>query len=386
MQRIYLDNAATSWPKPNSVYEAVDAYQRANGAPAGRGGYHEATETQRLVSDARRRLAELIGAASPNNIVFAFNGTDALNIVLHGLLTGNDGHVVTTVAEHNSVLRPLRYWERTDGCEVTRVPCDASGVIDAGAIEAAIRPNTKLIAIVHGSNVTGAIQPCKAIGEIAKKRDIPFLVDAAQTLGRTPIQVDELHADFLAAPGHKGLHGPLGTGVLYVRDGLAERLQPFRLGGTGTQSDEDHQPDTMPEKLEAGNLNVPGIVGLRAGLIDLESKSLGEVRDREIELTARLLEGMRPHSNVSLFGPSTADERLGVVSFNIEGYDPREVADLLDSSYGIQCRAGIHCAPLMHAALGTLESGGTVRFSVGLETTDEEIRIALEAVAEIASA
>lgn len=380
--RIYLDNAATSWPKPPSVYTAVDHYQRELGAAAGRGVYAEAVETERLVASARQRLARLIHAETPTRIVITFNGTDALNLALHGLLRAGD-HVVTTVAEHNSVLRPLRWLADHRKVSITYVGCNASGVVDPAEIEQAITPRTKLIAVVHASNVTGAVQPIAEIGRLARGRGIKFLVDAAQTVGHWPVDVRELQADLLAAPGHKGLLGPLGTGFLYLAPGMEALVEPTRQGGTGTRSDEDRQPTTLPDRYEAGNLNVPGLVGLEAGLAEIERRGLMAIQQHEAALTAQLLAGLRELPAWEVFGPADGAERVGVVSARLAGCDPRELAAILDSSHQIQTRAGIHCAPRMHTSLGTSPEG-TLRLSVGLFTTAAEIEQTLAALAEIA--
>lgn len=380
--RIYLDNAATSWPKPECVYRAVDDYQRRLGAPAGRGSYHEAAETERLVASCRKRVAQLIGAADPRRIVFTLNGTDSLNLALHGCLRTGD-HVVTTVCEHNSVLRPLRFLAEQRGVNTTYVPCDRSGVVDPAAFRRAITSKTRLVAIIHASNVTGAIQPVEAVGKIAAERGVLFLVDAAQSLGYIPVDVTSLGCDLLAAPGHKGLMGPLGTGMLYLSERATSEVLPLRQGGTGTRSDEDIQPTSLPDRYESGNLNVPGIVGIEAGVKYLGEIGIEKTRAQMQQLTARLLAGLAEIPGVTLYGPTSAAERVGVVSLNIEGNDPRELASLLDANWSIQTRAGIHCAPRMHQALGT-SPAGTLRFSVGHFTTAEELDRAIGAIREIA--
>ena len=265
MTRIYLDNAATSWPKPEAVYRAVDDYQRRLGAPAGRGSYSEAAETERIVGSCRQKIAQLLGASDPSRIIFTLNGTDSLNLALHGLLRPGD-HVVTTVCEHNSVLRPLRFLAEQRQVSATYVGCDGQGFVSPDDIRRAITPHTRLIALVHVSNVTGAIQPVEEVGRIAAEHGQTYLIDAAQSLGYVPIDVRRLGCHLLAAPGHKGLLGPLGTGVLYVAPGVEQQLLPLRQGGTGTRSDEDIQPTSLPDRYEAGNLNVPGIAGLAAGV------------------------------------------------------------------------------------------------------------------------
>lgn len=385
MTRIYLDNAATSWPKPEAVYNSVDRYLRQLGAPAGRSAYREAAEVERLILDARKRLAGLMGVSDPRRIIFTLNGTDSLNHVLHGYLRAGD-HVVTSVCEHNSVLRPLRELAGERGVEVTRVPCDAEGLVDPAAIEAALRPKTKLIALIHVSNVTGAIQPVAEVGRIAATRGLRFLVDAAQSLGHIPFAVEQLGAHFLAAPGHKGLLGPLGSGVLYIAPGAEQSLAPLRQGGTGTQSESDRQPDSLPDKYEAGNHNVPGIVGLSEGAADVAERGLPAIAEHEQMLAARFLAGLESLSGLRVYGPRDVRQRAGVVSLSIDGYDPQEVASLLDVSYSIQVRSGLHCAPLMHQALGTDVLGGTVRFSFGSFNTPEQVDVAIQALGEITSA
>ncbi|MEX0818018.1 MAG: aminotransferase class V-fold PLP-dependent enzyme [Pirellulaceae bacterium] len=383
--RIYLDNAATSWPKPAAVYEAVDHYMRFSGAAAGRGAYREAAEVERLVSDARKRLADLIGEPKPKRIIFTSNGTDSLNLALHGFLRAGE-HVVTSVCEHNSVLRPLRHLENEFGVSVTRVRCGANGIVDPSDFESAITSHTKLFVLTHASNVTGAIQPAEEIGHIARSHGIRYLVDAAQSLGHIPVFARQLYADLIAAPGHKGLLGPLGTGLLYVAPGVEAMLRSTRQGGTGTTSESDWQPETLPEKYESGNHNVPGIVGLGAALAYLDAHSGDHIRQREQELTSRLLTGFQSHKNVTIHGPRDATRQVGVVSITIDGYDPQEAATMLDTAYSVQVRSGLHCAPLMHASLNTQHRGGTVRFSIGAFTTDDQIDRAIEAVGEIAAA
>lgn len=383
-QRVYLDNAATSWPKPVEVYDAVDDYQRELGAAAGRGSYREGAIVDDKIRRTRQALARLLGGVEPKQIALAFNGTDALNLALHGLLRPGD-HVVTTVVEHNSVLRPLRFL-MSRGVRVTHVPCNAAGVVAPEAIARALETDSRLVAITHASNVTGAIQPIGPIAEVARKHGALILVDAAQALGHLTTNYRELGVDLVAAPGHKGLMGPLGTGLLYLRPGLEQEVRPLRQGGTGTSSDHDVQPDSLPEKYESGNHNVPGLIGLGVALEWLERRGPSVVRQHEIELTERLRAGLQAIPSVVLYGPTAAADRVGVVSFNLDGYNPQELATLLDSAYRIQVRAGLHCAPLTHRALGTLQTGGTVRMSVGAFTTEAEIDRAVEAVAEIAAA
>lgn len=382
--RIYLDNAATSWPKPESVYLAIDAYQRQIGAAAGRGAYGQATEVERLVGDARHRVGQLIGVPVGHPVIFTCNGTEALNLALHGVLRPGD-HVITTETEHNSVLRPLRELERLRGVELTIVPCDDYGVVDPRAVQRAIRPRTRLIAMIHASNVTGALQPVADVGQIAAEYGLLFLVDAAQSVGHVPLDVQGWNVHLLAAPGHKGLLGPLGTGFLYVAANIRDQVHPLRQGGTGTRSESERHPESYPEGFEAGNLNVPGIVGLGAGAAFVAEQGWQRLRQHEMQLTETLLTGLREIPGVSVLGPTAADRRLGVVSICVEGYDPQEVAFMLDSAHGIQVRSGLHCAARIHARLGTLDRGGAVRFSTGPFNTLEQVSCALEAVAGIAA-
>jgi cysteine desulfurase family protein len=382
--RTYFDNAATSWPKPEAVYQAVDRYQREVGAPAGRSGYAEAVHVAREVAAARQAVARLLGADDPSRVIFTLNGTDALNLALHGLLRAGD-HVVTSVLEHNSVLRPLRHLEQAGTIRVTRVPCDATGVVDPEAISGAVERDTRVVALVHASNVSGTIQPIEEAGRIAHDHGALLLVDAAQSLGQVPIDVARLPIDLVAAPGHKGLLGPLGTGVLWVAPGVENHLASVRQGGTGSRSEVDLQPEELPDKYEAGNLNVPGLVGLRHGVEWLLKRGVDMVRAHHQALTDRLLAGVQAISGVQIVGPAEAERRVGVVSLRVEGYDPQEVAAALDAGWLVQVRAGLHCAPLAHRALGTLATGGTVRFSIGPFTTDEDVDTAVLALQELTS-
>jgi cysteine desulfurase/selenocysteine lyase len=382
MDRIYLDNAATSWPKPDAVYRAVDEYQRSIGAAAGRGVYRSAQTSERIVAECRRRIADLVGISQPKQVIFTLNGTDSLNLAIHGLLRPGD-HVVTSVCEHNSILRPLHALGQSHQIETTIVGCDESGFIDAAEVRAALRPNTRLIALAHASNVTGVVQPLADIGQIASQHKALFLVDAAQSLGHIEVRQAEIGWHLLAAPGHKGLMGPLGTGVLAIAAGIEEWLQPIRQGGTGSRSDDPEQPQSLPDRYESGNLNVSGIAGLGAGVAWLQERGLAEIHKHERELTGLLIEGLRNIPGVTVFGPPTDSPRVGVVSFNLADFDPQEVAAALDSAAGIEVRSGLHCAPRMHAALGTAPAG-TVRASFGPFSTATDVETLVAAVREFA--
>lgn len=381
--RVYLDNAATSWPKPTTVYDAVDQYQRHNGAPAGRSGYSQAMESQRIVQRARTLLSRLIGSPTPQQVVFTFNGTDALNLAIHGFLQPGD-HVVTTVSEHNSVLRPLSQLERAKDISVTYVPCNSYGFVNIDELNSTITPETRLVALVHVSNVTGAIQPVAEICQHAHRQGAKVLVDGAQSVGHIPVNVMDLGVDLFAFSGHKGLLGPLGTGGLYLRAGIDACLNSLRQGGTGSVSEQQSQPDTLPDKYESGNHNVPGLAGLTSGLQHLLDSGIESFAKHSRDLTGQLLEGLANVSRVTIHGPDRNQDRTGVVSITINNLDSQDAAMILDTTYGIQIRAGLHCAPRMHQAMGTEITGGTVRFSPGPFTTADEIETTVQAVTELA--
>jgi cysteine desulfurase/selenocysteine lyase len=382
-RRIYLDNAATTWPKPEGVYDAVDRYQREIGAPNGRSHYREAQESNRIVERARRGVAELIGAVEPSHVIFGFNCSDMLNLAIRGVVRPGD-HVVTTVCDHNSVLRPLRMLHEEASVEVSYVPCDGQGFVSPDDVRAAIQSNTRLVAVNHASNVTGAIQPVEEIGRIVRATDALYLVDAAQSLGHVPIDVQTIDVDLLAAPGHKGLLGPLGTGVLYIRPGIEREVKPLRYGGTGTQSEADRQPDALPQKYEPGNHNLVGLAGLAAATDFLRAETVEVIHAHHSRLGRQLIEGLREIEGVRVHGPKSMAHRTSVVSITVEGYEPQELAAIVETSHRIQSRAGLHCAPRMHEALGTTAGGGTLRFSPGHTTTPEEINRAITALQEIA--
>jgi cysteine desulfurase family protein len=383
MTRCYLDNAATSWPKPEVVMTAMDRYHRELGVAAGRGATRAAAEVDTTIANCRMRAAKLFNADPPGNIVFTFNGTDSLNLAIHGLLKAGD-HVVTSTLEHNSVLRPLRELQQRIGIETTLVEPEANGQVDPAKFRSAFRPNTRLVALIHASNVTGVLQPIDDIGEITRKAGAFMLVDAAQTAGHLQIDVRNSPIDLLACPGHKGLLGPLGTGLLYLRPGLEEHVSSFRQGGTGTQSEEDRQPNRLPDKYESGNHNTPGLFGLNAALGWLEQQSVTDRRQHELSLRRRTVDAIRGLSRWRAFADDLADELVvGVLSFADSGFDalnPQEVATILDHEFEIQIRAGLHCAPGAHRSLGTLENGGTVRVSFGTATTTDDVDRLVEAL------
>ncbi|MGI6575115.1 MAG: aminotransferase class V-fold PLP-dependent enzyme [bacterium] len=377
---IYLDNAATTWPKPETVIAAMGKCLREYGANPGRGGHKLSLAAARVVAETRRLVADLINAEDPMQVIFTANATMALNLAIKGLLLPGD-HVIISSMEHNSVVRPLRVLEE-QGVLVSRIRCLYDGTFPIEELMMGIRENTRLIILTHVSNVTGTVMPIAEVGAIAKEQGIVFLVDAAQSMGILPVDVQEMHIDLLAFPGHKGLLGPQGTGGLYVRPGL--NLRPLYEGGTGSQSESPWQPDVLPDRYESGTLNTVGLAGLGAGIKFLLERQ-EEIRQWEGELTARLLQGLKQIPGVHVYGKVDDKHPLPVVSINIKQYDPAEVAVILDQVFGIACRSGLHCAPAAHQTIGTLANGGTVRLSPGFFNTTGDIDQTLTAIAEIAS-
>ena len=374
----YLDNAATSWPKPEFVYQAVDHFMREVGATPGRGGYRREEEAAHLADETRAFLAELFHAPDPNGVAFTMNATQAINMALKGLLKPGD-HVITSSIEHNAVWRPLKALERR-GVAVTAVPCARSGALDPADVEAAIQPSTRLIAMLHASNVLGTILPVAEIGALARRRGIPFLVDAAQTAGAYPIDMQAMNIDLLAFPGHKGLFGPHGTGGLVVRPGLA--LETWIEGGSGTESAPETMPEALPLRLEAGTQNASGIAGLLAGVRFVLEQGVARIREHEMTLTALLIDALRGTAGLTILGPDDPTQRTAVVSVTIEGYVPDQLAAVLDQVFDIATRAGLHCAPQAHRTAGMQESGA-LRFSPGYFNTADEIHEATEALKSI---
>jgi selenocysteine lyase/cysteine desulfurase len=324
----------------------------------------------------------MLSVLDPRRVIFTANATGALNLAIHGLLRPGD-HVVATVCEHNSVLRPLADAQRRLGVKVSFVPCDANGVVSPDEVASALRSTTRMVCITHASNVTGAIQPVADVAAAAHEAGAFVLVDAAQTLGHIPVDFYDLGADLLAAAAHKGPLGPLGAGLLAIREGLETELQPIQQGGRGVESQSDSQGLELPTRYESGSLNAPALAGLAAGVDELRNRGIDRVAVHEAGLTQRLWDGLMAIDGVRPYGPDGASKRAPVVSFSAQGYDPQELALALDAVAGIECRAGLHCAPKMHAALGTLESGGLVRFSLGWATKLEEIDRVLESVARL---
>jgi cysteine desulfurase family protein len=376
---IYMDNAATSWPKPEAVYQAVDRTMRQSGGNSGRGSYRMALSAGESMKETRMLLAQLFHVKDPDAISFTPNATTALNLALKGLLKPGD-HVLTSRMEHNAVARPLKRLEET-GIRITKVDTSVDTGIDLAALESAMEPDTKLVVCSHVTNVTGTVNPLKEIGALCRSRGILFLVDASQSAGTRAIDVQEMGIDMLAFTGHKGLLGPQGTGGLYIREGL--QLQTLIEGGTGSDSESLHQPATGPSRYESGTQNGPGIAGLGEGIRFLLKEGIEAIGEREAFLTDRLLSGFRLLENVRVFGPAPGFPRGNVVSIAIRGFETGDIAMALDQVFEIAVRSGLHCAADAHQILGTSETGGLVRFSPGYFTTEAEIDQCIEAVSAI---
>lgn len=376
---IYLDHAATSWPKPPTVTEAVMHTMLHDAANPGRGSHAMAVRASRVLFEARKQLSKLFNIKNPNDIAFASNTTMSLNMAIKGFLKPGD-HVIATSVEHNSVRRPLYYLEQTIGIEVTYVESDEKGNLNIDEVSKAIRSNTTLAIVNHSSNLLGTIMPVAEIAELTKKHGIKLLVDAAQSAGIIPVDVKAMGIDMLAFPGHKGLLGPQGTGGLYIDPEL--ELVPLLHGGTGSQSEAREQPMVRPDRYEAGTQNTPGLAGLKAGVQHVLNETIESIHAKEWALTQRMIQGLQPLKGIQLLGPELGEPRTGIVAFNLAGVDPSELSFILDQHYQIAVRAGFHCTPLAHACAGTLETGA-IRASVGIYTTDADIDAFTGAIKEI---
>jgi cysteine desulfurase family protein len=382
--RRYFDNAATSFPKPPGVVEAVRDYLENVGASAGRGVYREAVESNRVLDDCRAALRTLFTCRSDDDVIFTLNGTDALNIAIKSVVRPGE-HVITTCMDHNSVLRPLSALHEQFGVEWTVVEADPpTTLIDPDAVAHAIRENTVLVAFNHASNVTGVLQPIGPVAEMCRQRGIVFLLDAAQSAGHVPIDFSSLPIDLLACPGHKGLLGPLGTGVLLVRAGFGQRLRTVREGGTGSEGEHPVQPSFLPDKFEAGSHNVVGVAGLLASVHWLLERGIGDIRAHEVALCRRMIERLDACAGLRWFGPRDVGQRVGVFSVRIEGLEPAELSATLESRFGILTRSGLHCAPYAHRTIGTCETGGTTRLALGPFLHKADVDAAMDALADIA--
>jgi cysteine desulfurase/selenocysteine lyase len=379
---IYFDNAATTWPKPPAVIQAMVSFMEEVGANPGRAAHHRAIEAGRIVYSAREAVAELFNARDPLHVTFGPNVTDALNLALNGYLRAGD-HVVTSSMEHNSVMRPLRALER-QGVDLTVVPCGPDGMLDPSAIADALRPETLMIVVNHASNVVGTVLPVHEVGRIARQHGTLLLVDAAQTGGAYPLDMQEDLVDLLAFTGHKSLYGPMGTGGLIIGDRVVvNRLEPLRRGGTGSRSEEEEQPEFLPDMCESGTPNTVGLAGLAAGVRWVLERGVEAIRRQDAALTESLIDALVAIPGVTVYGPCDARLQTATVLFNIDGMAPSEVGLRLDEEYGILCRVGLHCSPAAHRTLGTFPDGG-VRFALGAFNTAAEVQAAAEAVRDLA--
>jgi cysteine desulfurase/selenocysteine lyase len=380
---IYFDNAATVWPKPESVYRFMDHFYRTCGVNPGRSGYDLAIEAGNLLANLRRRLTRFFGGNedAPERLIFSHNVTDALNLVIPGLLARGD-HVITTNLEHNSVIRPVNHLVRDQGAEATYVPFNSSGFVAPDDIGKAIRPNTKVVIVNHGSNVIGTVQPLAEIGRLCRQHGLTFVVDTAQTAGVIPINMQAMNIDVVAFTGHKALMGSTGIGGLCI--GKQVEVRQLRSGGTGVRSVEPYHLQEYPWRLEFGTPNMVGVAALWAGQDWLEANGISNVYAHEMKLTRQLVEGFRQIAGVRLYCCDQLKDHLPTILMNVEGMDPSDVGIMLDVDHGIAVRTGLHCAPRVHQQLGLVETHGGVRFSIGAFNTEREVDVAIQAVAEIA--
>jgi cysteine desulfurase family protein len=380
-EMIYFDNPATSWPKPPQVKEAMNQFMDEVGANPGRSGHLLSIEAARIIYEAREALSVLFHVKDSSRIVFTLNATESLNLAFKGLLKPGD-HVITSSIEHNSVMRPLRDLEKK-GIKLTVVPCFEDGTLDPREVEKKIQATTRMIVLNHASNVTGTLLPVREVGKIAREHNLLFLVDAAQTAGAYPINVENDRIDLLAFTGHKSLYGPQGTGGLAIGERIDDKeMIPLKQGGTGSRSEFEEQPDFLPDRFESGTLNGVGIAGLLAGVRYVLEKGVEQIRQRENNLTEKFIEGLKAIPELRLYSPQSIQDRIATISFNLIGFSPSEVAQRLEKEFGILCRPGLHCAPAAHHTIGTFPEG-TIRFGLGAFNTEEEIEIAIEAIFQI---
>lgn len=379
---IYLDNSATTFPKPEIVYHYMESFYRKYGVNPGRSGFDAAIHTEEIIHNTRKLLMELFNGTDPNRLTFSHNASDSLNLILQGLAEKGD-HVVTTMLEHNSVLRPLYHMKMDGLIDVTHVPFDSKGYVDPGDIRKAIRKNTKMVVVNHSSNVIGTVQPVAEIGKICKEAGVFFVVDASQSAGIIRIDMKAMGIDVLVFTGHKCLLGPTGIGGSYVMDNVPVRIT--RYGGTGVRSAQESHLEEYPYRLECGTLNTVGIAGLNAGVRWLTEQGIENLHAREIHLWDHLRKGLQQINGVTVYCAEDPENQNAVLSFNIDGMSPFDVGTMLDVDYNIACRTGFQCAPLVHKILGTEKFNGTVRMSIGPFNTDVHIEKAVQAVAEIAT-
>jgi cysteine desulfurase family protein len=380
---IYFDNAATAWPKPEKVYRFMDEFYRSHGVNPGRSGYDRAMEAGSLLDRLRKRLTKFFGgdADASDRLVFGYNVTDALNLIIPGLVFPGE-HVITTNLEHNSVIRPVNHMVRDHGAEATYIPFDSAGFIDPDDIARAMRANTKLVIVNHGSNVIGTVQPIREIGRICHERGVTFVVDTAQTAGIIPINMKEMNIDVVAFTGHKALMGSMGIGGLCIRKHV--EVKQVRSGGTGVRSAHPYHLEEYPWRLEYGTPNMVGVASLWAGQDWLDENSVENVHAREMQLAQRLVNGFRQIEGVRLYCCDNLENHLSTILMNLDGVDPGDIGVMLDVDHNIATRTGLHCAPLAHAQLGTIAREGGVRFSIGAFNTAEEVDAAIAGIASVA--
>jgi cysteine desulfurase/selenocysteine lyase len=378
---IFLDNGATSYPKPEEVYSFMDHFYRNFGVNPGRSGYDLCMETGELVEETRAMMTKFFNGTDPNRLCFSYNSTDALNLIINGMLKEGD-HAISTTVEHNSVLRPLYHLYKNNGVEVNYIPFDSKGFVDPDEFPKRFKKNTKLVVVNHASNVIGTIQPVKDIGKYCREKEIPLVIDASQSAGKIPVDMEALNVDIVAFTGHKSLLGPTGIGGLYVREGI--EINHTRAGGTGVRSAVRTHLDEYPYRLEYGTLNTMGVAGLHAGVKWIEKQGLENIHDEEMRLTAKLRDGLKNVGGVTLYCQDDLADHISIFLFNVDGLEALNTGTILDVDYNIASRTGLHCAPLVHEQIGTAEIHGAVRFGIGPFNTEEHIDTAIQAVKEIA--
>lgn len=384
MQDIYFDNASTSFPKPKEVAAAMLYFMTEVGSNINRGGYAQAYQTSAVVLETRKILAEMFGADSPKNVVFTKNITESLNVLIKGFLREGD-HVLVSSMEHNAVMRPLVQLQQKGKIDFSRIPSFDDGAMDLAAMENLLRPTTRAVIMMHASNVSGRVFPIDQVGQFCRRHGLSFIVDAAQTAGVLPIHMQEMGIDALAFTGHKSLLGPQGTGGFIMREAFVPLVLPFIAGGTGSRSDSEEMPDFMPDRFEAGTMNLPGIIGLHDSLEWIRKTGIARIHAKEMVLVRRFLDGLGPMEEAGLLriiGQRTAEDRVGVVSIQVETEDQATVAYTLSKKYHVLTRVGLHCAPNAHKTLGTFPTG-TIRFSFGYWNTEAEVDFAIRALGEI---
>jgi cysteine desulfurase family protein len=378
---VYFDNPATSWPKPPQVKEAMNRFMEEIGANPGRSGHSRSIEAARIVYETREALSVLFHVKDSSRIVFTLNATESINLALKGLLKPGD-HVITSSMEHNSVMRPLRDLEKKR-IELSVIPCSNEGMLDPQEVEKKIRSNTRMVVLNHASNVTGTLLPIEEVGFITRRHDLLFLVDAAQTAGAYPIDVEKGGIDLLAFTGHKSLYGPQGTGGLAIGEGVNEKeMIPLKQGGTGSRSEFEEQPDFLPDCFESGTPNGVGLAGLLAGVQVVLEKGVEQIRQNEMALIIKLVKGLKNIPQVKLYGPELQEDRIATLSFNFTHLSPSNGALRLEKEFGILCRPGLHCAPSAHRTIGTFPKG-TIRFGLSFFNTEAEVETTVQAISQI---